>query len=159
MILQRGWENFQTPFLPFSLSRTNFTNHSENCCYPKERKSKKLKENVDWSIAFLDLSILKRSLNDSFFYIPLDSNTRLQSILWKIFSTNVKSINCFCKYTRDLWDSTDPIIPFSSISLGFSKQVENIDDDQTQFGNKSDVERIETSWKHRSNSFRALVPR
>lgn len=151
-------ENFQTPFLSFSLSRTNFTNHSENCCYSKERKSKKLKENVDWSIAFLDLSILKRSSNDSFFYIALKHSTPID-FMKNIFNELVKSINCFCKYTRDLWDSTDPIIPFPSIPLGFSKQVENIDDDQTQFGNKSDVKRIETSWKHRSNSFRALVPR
>lgn len=151
-------ENFQTPFLPFSLSRTNFTNHSENCCYSKERKSKKLKENVDWSIAFLDLSILKRSSNDSFFYIALKHSTPID-FMKNIFNELVKSINCFCKYTRDLWDSTDPTIPFPSIPLGFSKQVENIDDDQTQFGNKSDVKRIETSWKHRSNSFRALVPR
>lgn len=94
-----------------------------------------------------------------FFIFHLTPIDFLKNIFNELVKSIVKSINCFCKYTRDLWDSTDPIIPFPSIPLGFSKQVENIDDDQTQFDNKSDVKRIETSWKHRSNSFRALVPR
>lgn len=155
MILQRGWPK-KTFKLPSSLSLSPELISLITARIVVILKKGRAK-NVDWSIAFLDLSILKRSSND-FFYIALKHSTPID-FMKNIFNELVKSINCFCKYTRDLWDSTDPIIPFPSIPLGFSKQVENIDDDQTQFGNKSDVKRIETSWKHRSNSFRALVPR